>query len=136
MNASLDWLHPDLKPLAQEWLDNCHAVGLKVSITFTWRSIPLQNIMYAQGRTAPGEIITNAAGGESLHCFTLSDDTPASKAFDWACFDDDSRYISDGSDPKYAQAGAIGEKLGLSWGGRWHHPDFDHLELVCSPSEA
>ena len=34
----------------------------------------------------------------------------------------------DGSDPVWARLGAIGESLGLIWGGRWIQRDLGHFE--------
>src|SRR5712664_1861134 len=31
--------------------------------------------------------------------------------------------------PLWAQIGAIGEKIGMRWGGRFPHPDLGHLEF-------
>ena len=38
------------------------------------RTIAEQNSLYAQGRTAPGNIVTNAQGGSSAHNFGLAVD--------------------------------------------------------------
>lgn len=39
------------------------------AITCGYRSIEEQNSLYAQGRTTPGDIVTNCKGGESKHNF-------------------------------------------------------------------
>lgn len=31
--------------------------------------------------------------------------------------------------PEYTEAGLIGEKIGLVWGGRWNTPDAPHFQL-------
>jgi peptidoglycan L-alanyl-D-glutamate endopeptidase CwlK len=74
-------LHPDLIPLANEFLNNCTQAGLDILVTCTYRSADEQNALYAQGRTLPGKIVTNAKGGQSEHNFEM-DGKPASKAFD------------------------------------------------------
>lgn len=38
----------------------------KIRITQGLRTIAEQDVMYAQGRTAPGKKITNAKGGQSI----------------------------------------------------------------------
>jgi peptidoglycan L-alanyl-D-glutamate endopeptidase CwlK len=133
-DRSLDDLHRDLKPLCQQWLDQCKSAGLSAFIIFTWRSAAEQDALYAQGRTAPGPVVTYARGGQSMHNFTQPDGTPASKAFDFGLLDNAGKYITQGSDHRYAQAGAIGKNMGMVWGGDWPQPktDFDHFELAAT----
>lgn len=116
-------LHPDLQPLATEWLKEYTALGRKVQITETWRSHLYQQELHDKGHS-------NAPAGKSKHEFTI-DGKPASKAFDFALYDEDGNYITDGTDDWYADAGEIGKKLGLIWGGDFVHApkDWDHLEL-------
>lgn len=126
----LEDLHPDLEPLCREFLAQCAHAGLNVKILMTHRTPEEQNNLYAQGRTAPGRIVTSLKGSQSKHCFML-DGQPAAKAFDFGVFDNSGRYISDGAHPRYTEAGEIGEGLGLKWGGRWKRPfDPSHLELA------
>ena len=35
----------------------------------------------------------------------------------------------DAADPIWQRIGAIGEQIGLVWGGRWTHKDMGHFEL-------
>jgi peptidoglycan LD-endopeptidase CwlK len=128
-DANLDDLHTDLKPLAIQWLGECLKNGLNVRIIQTWRDPLYQDKLFAQGRTNPGSIVTYLTGAQSLHCFTMGGE-PASKAFDFACFDENGAYIANGTDEHYALAAQVGITLGLEWGGTWSHfKDFDHLQL-------
>lgn len=43
-------------------------------ITDGRRTIAQQNALYAQGRTIPGKVVTNAKGGQSAHNFGLAAD--------------------------------------------------------------
>lgn len=43
-------------------------------ITETYRSFERSDELYAQGRTKPGQIVTNAKGGSSLHNYGLAID--------------------------------------------------------------
>ncbi len=123
MTADLTQLHPDMQIAVQAWLDNCHAAGLKVSVTVTWRSAVAQEQAKASG-------LSNAAPGQSPHNICDADGNPAACAFDFACFDDNAQYITDGTDSRYTQAANIGKGLGLVWGGDWQSfKDYDHLEL-------
>lgn len=128
-SKSISDLHPDLRPLCGEFLKRCWQAGLTVKLIFTYRSPEEQNKIYAQGRTSPGDIVTNLDGSKSKHCFTM-DHKPAAKAFDFGVFSGPA-YIADGTDSRYTKAGEIGEDLGLIWGGRWKHPfDPGHLEIA------
>lgn len=60
---------------------------LTVFITCAYRSNEEQNILYAQGRTAEGHIVTNAKAGESPHNYVPS------QAFDMA-FKDEHNNVS------------------------------------------
>lgn len=131
MTGNINFLHPDLKPKALEWLSACYADNLNVRIIQTWRDPLYQDKLFSQGRTNPGPIVTYLKGSESLHCFTMAG-TPAAKAFDFACFDENHDYISNGADPLYAQAGLIAVRLGLEYAGNWSHfKDYDHIQLAA-----
>lgn len=123
LDSNLNDLHPLLRPLAEIWLQTYTATGRKARITQTWRTGAEQAALHAAN---PTEALPS---GESLHEFTLSDGSPASKAFDFALFSTKGSYITDGRHPWYADAGLIGKKLGLVWGGDFHHPDPDHFQL-------
>lgn len=124
-------LHPDLQPLAQKFLDNCKEAGIDAFITETYRSQADQDADYACGRTKAGKIITNALYGQSPHNCTLSDGTPAAKAFDFVIQDATGVLDWDASDSEWRAAIAIGEALGLVSGSTFHSPkDSPHLELA------
>lgn len=82
-------LHPQLQPLAKEFIALCKKAGVELLITCTYRSNEEQNELYAAGRTKlnmdnldnPYATVTKARGGESEHNFMLSG-KPAAKAFD------------------------------------------------------
>lgn len=130
-DRSLDDLHPDLKILCLYWLDKCHAQSINAVVYFTWRSVSEQDALYAQGRTAPGKIVTNARGGQSKHNFTLPDGTPASKAFDFFIARPDGSENWDWQSPEWQGAISIGKGLGLQWGGDWTggFKDYDHFQI-------
>lgn len=115
-------LCPELLPLYREWLIRCHGAGLAVKAIVTWRSATDQNAAKTNG-------LSNASAGQSPHNCCDNNGNPASKAFDFACFGPNAEYIKNGADDRYTQAGEIAEEVGLIWGGRWKHRDFDHIEL-------
>lgn len=87
----------------------------------TWRGQDEQNEAKAKG-------LSNAAWGSSPHNHVDGTGMPCSLAFDFACFSD-GQYLTDGTDYHYSHAGDIAKQLGMVWGGDWHHPDFDHIEV-------
>lgn len=122
-DSNINDLCPELLVLYREWLIRCHAAGLAVRAIVTWRSDIEQNTAKAKG-------LSKACAGESPHNCCSADGLPYSKAFDFAVFDENAHYVTDGTDERYRQAGEIGKELGLIWGGDWpHFKDWDHLEL-------
>lgn len=120
-DSNLDHLDPILKPLAERFLVLANA-QFKTKITVTYRSSADQDKAHLAG-------LSNAIAGQSPHNCVAPDGNPASKAFDFAIFTPDGKYITDGKDSRYADAGQIIRELGLDWGGTWHHPDYDHAEM-------
>jgi peptidoglycan L-alanyl-D-glutamate endopeptidase CwlK len=90
-------------------------------LTCTYRSNALQAELYAQGRTRPGKIVTNAKPGQSNH------NKYPSPAFDIAFKDSNGVCWELSYFFKFAQ---IGKKHGLSWGGDWKRfKDYPHFEV-------
>jgi len=92
-------------------LERCATQGLALVVTQGLRSMAEQDQLFAQGRTAPGKIVTNARAGESYHNFGL--------AFDVLVLDAMGKADWSSGNPGWARAGGVGEDLGLGWGGRW-----------------
>lgn len=90
--------------------------GMTIVATSARRTCAQQNAIYAEGRTAPGTIRTNARGCYSWHVL--------GRAFD----------VEITSGPKNWQLlGALGKSLGLEWGGDWQGSsgalhDFGHFQ--------
>jgi peptidoglycan L-alanyl-D-glutamate endopeptidase CwlK len=74
------------------------------------RTYAEQNLLYAQGRTRPGDKVTNARGGASNHNFGI--------AWDIGIFIN-GKYLDDGPQYKKAAALALAVTTGLEWGGNW-----------------
>lgn len=120
-DRNLDDLHSILEPLCRQFQAECEVDGLKVIIIETWRSPAREDQLHAQG-------ITNATGKTCKHCFEING-KPASKAFDFAVLDENNRVVDDGTDDRYTHAGHLAKKLGMTWGGDFHKPDYDHCEI-------
>jgi peptidoglycan LD-endopeptidase CwlK len=83
------------------------AKGIAVRLTCGYRSAEEQNRLYAQGRTAPGRIVTNARGGDSWHNYGLAADYV---------------FVASGKatyDGPWDRFGRIARANGLEWGGDW-----------------
>lgn len=94
-------------------------LGMPVRITEGYRSIERQNELYAQGRTAAGNIVTNARGGQSLHNYGVAVD------FIFR------REGYDATEAQWQLLGAVGKSQGFVWGGDWtSFVDKPHFELT------
>jgi hypothetical protein len=99
-------------------LNEMKLLGHEMRIVEGFRSIERQNELYAQGRTKPGNIVTNAKGGESLHNYGVAVDFVFRKEG------------YDASNALWQTFGAVGKKHGFEWGGDWKRfIDRPHLEM-------
>jgi len=120
-------LNSTLQATVNELLARAYLAGIPVIVASGARTYEEQEAIYAQGRTAPGAIVTHARPGESWHNFGL--------AVDFAFIDPS---VAGGmgkviwpwpSDPAmWERLGVIGEALGLVWGGRFAQVDRPHFE--------
>lgn len=112
-------LLPEVQPFARALVHKANANGMTIKILSGLRTYDEQNALYAQGRTAPGNKVTNAKGGFSNHNFGI--------AFDIGIFEG-TKYLGDS--PKYKAVGVLGMELGLEWGGNWKtFVDQPHYQL-------
>ncbi len=116
-------LHPALASAGRLLLERCAGAGVALLVTQGLRSWEEQDALYAQGRTRPGKIVTHARGGESYHNFGL--------AFDVVVLDSMGKAEWDPAHPGWRMAGAIGNSLGLEWGGDWtSKKDLPHFQYT------
>jgi peptidoglycan L-alanyl-D-glutamate endopeptidase CwlK len=119
-------LHPDLQPLALEFVSIAAEKGVDVLIYCTYRSNEEQAREYARGRTISSEIdvkpwrplgktVTNAKAGQSAHNFTING-KPASRAYDCVPIVNGKADWS-GKSQAWKIIGKIGMDLGLNWYG-------------------
>lgn len=128
MSRLLEDLHPKIQPLAREFKIRAEKKGLRVIYTATHRSFSEQDGLYAQGRTKPGKIVTNAKGGDSWHNYALAFDIAIVKSddsIDWGDkLDTNHNGLND-----WQELGKIGKELGLAWGGDFKSiKDTPHFE--------
>jgi peptidoglycan L-alanyl-D-glutamate endopeptidase CwlK len=112
-------LLPEVHPYARALVHQAAVAGIEIKLISGLRTYAEQDELYAQGRTKPGKIVTNAKGGHSNHNFGI--------AFDIGVFEN-GNYLDES--PAYKGVGAIGVGLGLEWGGNWKTiEDQPHFQL-------
>jgi len=114
--------HPRLQLLAVQLVEESGKQGLMIKIGETLRTVAEQDALYAQGRTKPGSIVTNAPGSSysSYHQWGT--------AFD--IFRNHGAGAYNDSGNFFTRVGAIGAALGLEWGGNWKSiVDKPHFQL-------
>ncbi|MDO4300056.1 MAG: M15 family metallopeptidase [Clostridia bacterium] len=122
MSRDITMCHPELQEKANKLIAECKKKGLIVRLGECFRSVTEQNTLYAQGRTAPGNVVTNAKGStySSMHQWGI--------AFDVMRSDGRGAYYN--GDGWFNRVGKIGKSLGLEWGGDWTSPvDLPHFQL-------
>lgn len=123
MSRALNDLSPRFKPLAIELLARCVEAGIPVLVVDTLRT--------------PAEHTANLAKGVSWtnHSKHLNGD--AIDICPYATWDahGPDKLNWDAADPVWTKLWAIGEALGLRWGGHWKVKDLGHFEYVERPPE-
>lgn len=117
----LQQIHPALAAAVRALIADLAAKGTVVEVVQGLRTYAEQDELYAKGRTKPGQIVTQARGGESNHNFGL--------AVDLCPFVDDK---PDWNAPMsvWAAIGVAAEARGLEWGGSWKKfLDKPHVQL-------
>jgi hypothetical protein len=125
-SRNIDDLHPTVARGCREFIKRMAAAGYdRVGISSTLRDNVYQDWLFAQGRTRPGNIVTNARAGQSIHNYGLAfdffrnvsgqafnDRTPEERAF-------------------WDTGGRIWVEMGGVWGGNWtSFPDRPHCEFL------
>ena len=119
---NIEDLHPRLQEIIKKIKIRCENEGLKIGISECLRTIKEQDELYAQGRTKPGNIVTNAKGStySSMHQWGI--------AFDF--YRNDGKGAYENKDKFFEKVGKIGKSFGLEWGGDWKSiKDTPHFQL-------
>jgi peptidoglycan L-alanyl-D-glutamate endopeptidase CwlK len=108
------------------------AEGVTVEVISGLRSWAQQSALYAQGRTKPGRIVTNAPAGSSWHNYGLAIDLGLFKG---------GRYLDEASPATaaklYAKLGSLAAALGIEWAGTWKSfPEGPHFQWTAGLSLA
>ena len=150
-------LTPAMQVFFQKFKNEMDKAKISFAVTCTARTVKEQQALYAQGRQKLSEVnaLRKMAGLDpitaeenkrkvtwtlaSKHIVDLDDNNPdnnLSRAFDivitknkkatWDIKVD----VNENQKPDYIEAGEIGERVGLKWGGRFSSPDYPHFELA------
>lgn len=124
--------HEQLAPLIGLFLRRLHILGHSPMICQLHRTPEQQAALYAQGRTTPGRIVTDAQPWQSAHCVTINGE-PAAMAFDICMLvgNKASWEMSAATAQFWSDARDTGNMLGLVWGATFNKPprDFGHFQL-------
>lgn len=123
-----DELHPKVAEKADILKEKAEEKGIPIQITEGYRTDERQDALYAQGRTAPGNIVTNARGGESYHNYGLAVDYAVES--DGQVIWDVSYDGNDNGKSDWKEVADIAKDLGFTWGGDWEDfKDYPHLQM-------
>jgi peptidoglycan L-alanyl-D-glutamate endopeptidase CwlK len=124
--ANIATLLPRVRPFARALIEKAAKQGIIIKVTSGTRSFAEQDALFAQGRTKPGNIVTNARGGFSNHNFGIAFDVTIFKGSS----DPEKAKTPVFESPVYKAIGALGSDLGLEWGGNWKTiVDEPHFQL-------
>lgn len=136
-SRSIAELEPETKRRAAEFLEACHAAGIDVIVTSTYRDFESQAELFAQGRTNPGKRVTNARPGLSWHNWRRAlDIVPLRNGKPvWGTkgdgIDDDPTDDEKDDLELWQRVGALGKKAGLEWAGDWvSFREFPHFQFT------
>lgn len=129
MTDKLDGVHPQLALIVQRILNAMSILGHPMLVTDGVRTAEKQRALYAQGRTQPGKIVTNADGvnkpsnhqrhadgyGHAVDCAFLVNGAPSwDEHLPWRCY------------------GEMAKALGCAWGGDFSTiRDLPHIEWMA-----
>jgi len=128
-NQRLSFVNPALALKVNTAANLLALQGTYLRVTQGLRTYAQQDALFAQGRTEPGHIVTNAKGGYSNHNFGCAVDvvpflSGSVGELNW----------NTKSDQFMAMVGYL-KAQGLAWGGDWQGnlADYDHFQLANVP---
>src|SRR6267154_5309216 len=132
--SRLSEVHPELARRVRKLAEKCEANNIILRVSQGLRTWDQQDLLYAQGRSAPGPIVTHAPGGYSAHNFGYAVDiVPGEEMENFAPFTPD----WDSMDSRWQQVLLLAKTCHLAEGAEWRtFPDRPHLypqELPANP---
>lgn len=130
--ARLALVHPELSRRVHQLEQFLSVDSVLIRVVRGLATYAEQDAIYAEGRTSPGKVVTNAQGGYSMHCFGLAVDIAPFIIGqpDW-----------NADDTQWQDLLAKALTCGLAEGARWTHvkPDYPHFypsEVPACPTDA
>jgi peptidoglycan L-alanyl-D-glutamate endopeptidase CwlK len=129
-------LHPKLRDEASELYGEIVASLTGSAIcrfAYTLRTFAEQDALFAQGRSKPGKVVTNAKGGQSYHNYGLAIDIvlildkDKNGTFETASWDVKSDFDGD-KKADWMEVVQIFKRYGFEWGGDWKFLDLPHFQ--------
>lgn len=128
-------LHPKIAAEVKALIEQAETkIPAAIRVVQGVRSFEYQDGLYAQGRTKPGQRVTNSKGGQSYHNYGLAFDMALMYDKDgngtWEALSWDQKTDGDkDSHPDWLEVVEVFEAAGYVWGGRFHSiPDAPHFE--------
>ena len=132
----INLIHPVLRNEVREIYEEiCKALSdnVRCRFTHTLRTFAEQDALFAQGRTKPGRIVTNARSGRSWHNYgmaidiVLLVDKNRDGVFESASWDTKADFDGDGR-RDWIEIVNIFKEYGWEWGGDWKFYDAPHFQ--------
>ena len=130
-------LHPSVRAEVKRLIEQAESgfpPSMAIRIVQGLRTIAEQDALYAQGRTKPGNKVTNAKGGSSFHNYGLAidfailTDTDGNGTYNDLSWDIRRDNDKDGV-ADWLEVVKIFEAAGWTWGGKWASlKDYPHLQ--------
>ncbi|MBM7678367.1 M15 family metallopeptidase [Gracilibacillus alcaliphilus] len=116
-------VHAVVKDTAIEVIKRAYKEGIRVQISSGYRSNAEQQKLFNQGRTTPGNIVTNARPGQSMHNYGL--------AVDYFLVSKNGKTALWDVNKNWRRVATIAKSLGFEWGGDWSgFKDYPHLQMT------
>lgn len=129
-NEQMKLLHPVLQDKLKILQGECAASGIFINYSVGFRTVKDQEELYAQGRTKPGNIVTNVRGTTygSQHQWGIACDFYLDMDIDGDGDKKDDAFNN--IEGTFDKVGDIAKSIGLGWGGDWtSFKDRPHLYL-------
>jgi peptidoglycan L-alanyl-D-glutamate endopeptidase CwlK len=132
----INLIHPVLRNEVNEiYQEICKVLtdNVRCRFTHTLRTFAEQDALFAQGRTKPGSIVTNARSGRSWHNYgmaidiVLLIDKNRDGVFESVSYDTKADFDSDGK-RDWIEVVNIFKEYGWEWGGDWRFVDAPHFQ--------
>jgi peptidoglycan LD-endopeptidase CwlK len=121
-SRNLEDLLPPVRERVEKFLAAAKVAGIDLLVTSTYRDNASQDALYAQGRTTPGKIVTNAKAGQSWHNYRCAVDVVPIVA---------GKPRWDVKDPVWQKIGELGKAAGLAWAGDWKRfKEYPHFQYT------